>query len=152
MKDQYVDIPADLIGKPDPDHQWIEKELNRINPWRHEQGADGAETAALRKLVLELRSKLATTQPETGGPVFPGPDDYGVDGRPMYSQNMHMGITVRDYFAAHSPITLDDAVQFLDTYGGEVVGPWPPEKVLQTLADLRVEYADDMLKARGGAV
>jgi hypothetical protein len=60
----------------------------------------------------------------------------------------HSGMTLRDYFAAHSSITLDDAVQFLDTYGGEVVGPWPPEKVLQTLADLRVEYADAMLKVR----
>lgn len=55
---EYVDIPPELMGKPDPDHQWIEAQLDRINPWRHEQGHDGADTAALRKLVLELRHSL----------------------------------------------------------------------------------------------
>jgi hypothetical protein len=150
MKDQYVDISPELLGKTDPDQQWIAAQLDRIAPWRFEQGHDGAETAALRKLVLELRSKLATTQPETGGPAFPsGLIDPSTPEDAVHP--IHVGMTLRDHFAAHAPITLDDAVQFLDTYGGEVVGPWPPEKVLQTLADLRVEYADAMLKARGGA-
>jgi hypothetical protein len=83
----------------------------------------------------------------TGGPAFPSglidpstPDDA--------VQSLHNGMTLRDYFAAHAPITLTDAVEFLDTYGGEVTGPWPPQKVLRTLADLRVEYADAMLQAR----
>lgn len=58
MKDQYVDIPPDLMGKADPDQQWIEQQLDRIDPWRHEQGHDGADMAALRKLVLELRNSL----------------------------------------------------------------------------------------------
>ena len=58
MKDQYVDIPPELMGKADPDQQWIEQQLDRIDPWRGEQGHDGADTAALRKLVLELRNSL----------------------------------------------------------------------------------------------
>jgi hypothetical protein len=74
----------------------------------------------------------------TGGPAFPSTHPHGQD----------EGMTLRDYFAAHAPITLTDAVEFLDTYGGEVTGPWPPQKVLRTLADLRVEYADAMLQAR----
>lgn len=57
MSAEYVDITPELLGKPDPDQQWIERELDRINPWRHEQGADGADTAALRQLVLELRQQ-----------------------------------------------------------------------------------------------
>ena len=77
----------------------------------------------------------------TGGPAFPTPRYERND---MYS----LGMTLHDYFAAHAPITLTDAVEFLDTYGGEVTGPWPPQKVLRTLADLRVEYADSMLQAR----
>jgi hypothetical protein len=78
---------------------------------------------------------------KTGGPAFPTPRYERGD---MYS----LGMTLRDYFAAHSPITLTDAVEFLDTYGGEVTGPWPPKEVLRTLADLRIEYANAMLKAR----
>lgn len=76
----------------------------------------------------------------TGGPAFPSHGSMG--------EVAHEGMTLRDYFAAHAPITLTDAVEFLDTYGGEVVGPWRPEKVLQTLAELRVEYADAMIAAR----
>lgn len=72
MKDQYVDIPPELMGKADPDQQWIERELNRINPWRHEQGADVATDRALRQLVMELRTQLqAAPIANTGGPAFP---------------------------------------------------------------------------------
>jgi hypothetical protein len=57
MKDEYVDIPPELMEKAGPDQQWIERELDRIDPWRGEQGHDGADTAALRLLVLELRTQ-----------------------------------------------------------------------------------------------
>ena len=87
------------------------------------------------------------TNTKTGGPAFPSgmidpstPEDAVLP--------IHVGMTLLDYFAAHAPITLDDAVQFLDTYGGEVTGPWPPQEVLRTLADLRVEYAKAIMKAR----
>lgn len=55
MTPQYVEIPPDLMGTPDPDQQWINAQLDRIAAWRDEQGHDGAEAAALRTLVLELR-------------------------------------------------------------------------------------------------
>jgi hypothetical protein len=58
------------------------------------------------------------------------------------------GMTLRDYFAAHAPITYQDAVEWLDCYGGEVVGPWNPGTIMETLVDLRNEYADAMLAAR----
>ena len=77
---------------------------------------------------------------KTGGPAFPVTEEA--------LMRKLSGMTLRDYFAAHSPITLTDAVEFLDTYGGEVTGPWPPKEVLRTLADLRIEYANAMLKAR----
>lgn len=97
MSAEYVDITPELLGKPDPDQQWIERELDRINPWRHEQGADGADTAALRQLVLELRDKgRSDAQPDNGGPAFPTPRYERGD---MYS----LGMTLRDYFAAHAP-------------------------------------------------
>lgn len=51
-------------------------------------------------------------------------------------------MTLRDYFAAHAPITLADAVEHLgerkSTYGGAIA----------TLAQMRTAYADAMLKAR----
>lgn len=46
MQNQYVHIPPDLMGTPDPDQQWINAQLDRIAPWRDEQGHDGAEAAA----------------------------------------------------------------------------------------------------------
>jgi len=85
----------------------------------------------------------------TGGPAFPcDPFAASEPKNVAEAKRLAEGMTLRDYFAAHAPITLTDAVEFLDTYGGEVTGPWPPQEVLRTLADLRVEYANAMLKAR----
>lgn len=57
MNNEYVDIPPDLMGNTDPDQQWIEQQLDRIDPWRHEQGHDGADEMALRVLALVLRTQ-----------------------------------------------------------------------------------------------
>lgn len=54
----------------------------------------------------------------------------------------------RDYFAAHAPITISDVTDWLDIYGGEVVGPWSSRIVMQTMAELRYAYADAMIKER----
>jgi hypothetical protein len=75
----------------------------------------------------------------TGGPAFP---------TPIISIGQHQGMTLRDYFAAHAPITYQDAIEWLDRYGGEVVGPWHPSRIMETLVDLRNDYADSMLEAR----
>lgn len=76
-----------------------------------------------------------------GGPAFPTPRYERGD---MYS----LGMTLRDYFAAHAPITYQDAIGWLDCHGGEVVGPWNPETVMAVLVDLRNDYANAMLEAR----
>lgn len=52
----YMELPPELRGTPDPDQQWIERELDRIAPHRDEMGSE-ANTPALRALVLELRDK-----------------------------------------------------------------------------------------------
>jgi hypothetical protein len=35
----------------------------------------------------------------TGGPAFPGPDDYMTDGTPLYGPKNIQGMDLRDYFA-----------------------------------------------------
>ena len=57
------------------------------------------------------------------------------------------GMTLRDYFAAHAPISMQDVCDWLDTYGGECVGPWSPKLVMETMASLRFNYAEAMLEA-----
>jgi len=84
---------------------------------------------------------------KTGGPAFPAMEVRTHDTGDIV-HNASQGISVRDYFAAHAPITWQDAIEWLDTYGGEVVGPWHPERIMDTLVMLRSEYADAMLKAR----
>jgi hypothetical protein len=77
---------------------------------------------------------------ETGGPAFPLVAE-------AHEHVISTGMTLRDYFAAKAPITWQDAIEYLDTYGGEVVGPWPPGQIMETLVLLQIEYADFMLKA-----
>ena len=75
----------------------------------------------------------------TGGPAFPTLPEHGFNyGMP--------GMTLRDYFAAHAPITYQDAIEHLDCHGGEIVGPWPPSLIMITLVTLRTNYANAMLK------
>ena len=135
MDNQYVDITPELLGKPDPDQQWIERELNRINPWRHEQGADGADTAALRQLVLELRDKgRSDAQPDNSGPAFPAFEVRTHDTGDLVA-NASQGMTVRDYFAAKAlqGLVVTEANQSLKP------DAWAQEAYM---------VADAMLKAR----
>lgn len=99
-----------------------------------------------------------------GGPAFPGKHTqvrrvfsgrqhlgYG-EQQDQYSEQevevLHSGMSLRDYFAAHAPFTYQDAFDRLDLEG-ECVGPWPVHRVMERLAELRMEYADAMLEARG---
>jgi len=50
---------AELVRKATPDDQWLEAQLNRISPERHEIGSTG-ECEALTKLAIELRIALIT--------------------------------------------------------------------------------------------
>lgn len=60
-------------------------------------------------------------------------------------------IKARDYFAAHAPITLDDAaayaVQQLKQSGAPSTAISQGE-VVKCLASMRLAYADEMMKAR----
>mgnify|MGYP001588333858 CR=1 FL=1 len=49
------------------------------------------------------------------------------------------GMLLRDYFAAHCPITIEDAGNFNRGYTGDF---------MDFYAKIRIQYADAMLKAR----
>lgn len=46
-----------VIQKLSENEKWLEDELDKIDPDRHEMGSDG-ETGALRKLVFSLKEQL----------------------------------------------------------------------------------------------
>ena len=46
---------ASVMRKATPDEIWLDQQLDRIDPHRHEQGGAG-DQPALVKLVFELRS------------------------------------------------------------------------------------------------
>ncbi|MCK5612082.1 hypothetical protein KAR91_59980 [Candidatus Pacearchaeota archaeon] len=52
------------------------------------------------------------------------------------------GLTKREYFAAHAPITLEDAEKYLFSTG---VKETKFGLILSILADLRFDYADAMI-------
>lgn len=59
------------------------------------------------------------------------------------------GMTVRDYFAAHAPITMEDARNHWKRTTTSYGGNWPDMSVLlAVLAKLRGEYADTMMAER----
>lgn len=53
------------------------------------------------------------------------------------------GMSLRQYYAAHAPITLDDAVQGLQDNG--ITQP-KYGQIMKHLAQMRTAYADEMLK------
>lgn len=55
---QYTSVPKDLIGKSDPDDQWIKNQLIRIDPSIQDYDTEYSMARAMRALVLELRDKL----------------------------------------------------------------------------------------------
>lgn len=75
---------------------------------------------------------------DNGGPAFPGTaENYKYEGEP--------GMTLRDYFAATSGITFEDAVHVLHSQGAE--NPTGAE-IMQMMACLRGGVADAMLLER----
>jgi dUTP pyrophosphatase len=50
----YEPVPPELLGTANADHEWIERQLDRINPDRLEMDNDG-DLEDMRKLVLEMR-------------------------------------------------------------------------------------------------
>lgn len=83
-----------------------------------------------------------------GGPAFPVANyDHQTFQTETVEEHRRLlsGMTLRDYFAAHAPITFQDAVWVLikqedrDFTGAEI---------LEMLALMRIGYADAMLKER----
>ena len=143
MQDKYVDIPPELMGKADPDDQWIEAQLERIDPSLIDYDTEYSVARATRALILELRDKLAAPKPDTGGPAFPSV--YGtMDNGDGFTQNQgETGITVRDYFAAKA---MQAALMTAKPAPGNGL-----DEIVTQAADAAYKAADAMLKTRGGA-
>lgn len=90
-----------------------------------------------------------TDQPDNP-PAFPYPSKprgYGQSsdsGQHYVIYGGQPGMTLRDYFAAHAPLTFADAVEHWRGKGEST----SYEQVMKTLAAMRMAYADAMLRAR----
>lgn len=59
MSDYITQEQTQALIKPAAEFdQWLQRELDRIDPWRHEQGHAGELVQSLITLVRELRAKL----------------------------------------------------------------------------------------------
>ena len=81
------------------------------------------------------------TQDNTGGPAFP----VLVSKNPAI-EYCDSGMTLRDYYKAHAPVNITDAMQASGCY--PTMTPSDRPAVWSAMAILREEYADAMLKAR----
>ncbi len=83
---------------------------------------------------------------ETGGPAFPVSTAEAAKAiKTALTRGSSLGMTMRDYFAAHAPIDVADANEaFYRAHGRNA----RTSEMLDTLAGLRSMYADAMLKAR----
>ncbi|MES2262157.1 MAG: hypothetical protein V4724_26855 [Pseudomonadota bacterium] len=79
----------------------------------------------------------------TGGPAFPDPGR--AQSEKQREKLTEMGMTLHDYFAAHSPIDTAIAHDTFYRQNGRNAGI---QEMLTMLANLRHRYADTMLAAR----
>lgn len=79
----------------------------------------------------------------TGGPAFPAHKNWRIDS----------GMTLRDYFAAHAPITIEDAmlVAGLDCSAFGMLPLGKRMDVMVALANMRGTYADAMIAERSAS-
>lgn len=83
-----------------------------------------------------------TTKTNDGGPAFPVQDRTN-----EFGFAMQPGMSLRDYFAAHAPVTFDQVVQTYCNYPN-MAHPDERKTIRFIEALLRYEYADAMLAAR----
>lgn len=83
-----------------------------------------------------------------GGPAFPDP------GRAQSAKQRETltgtGITARDYFAAHAPISVQDAL-ISAGFDTSSIGTLPREfriEIMNLLAEMRMDYAEAMIAER----
>ena len=79
-----------------------------------------------------------------GGPAYPRTMWTGNDKN--RSHRDVAGMTMRDYFATHSPFGINQALDILNGVGDH--GPAKVDDIAQTMADLNYRYADAMLAER----
>lgn len=98
-----------------------------------------------------------TDKPEDGGPVYPGQrpvfkmdqsGNYDCEGglTPVVSHYASTtGLTIRQFYAAHSPISFQDAMSIVrESQELQSADIW------DVLARIRFKYADAMIKAEEG--
>lgn len=73
-----------------------------------------------------------------GGPAFPGP--VNVEAKQVWAQ--YPGVSMRDYFAAHAPITVADAMKSFEE------AKLTHAQLFKRIAQMRYAYADAMIAAR----
>jgi hypothetical protein len=85
-----------------------------------------------------------------GGPAFPIPltDDQEQEWNRSMGGVSANGMSLRDYFAAHCPITIEEAVDIAIGAEELIAGERKLDDLLRFYADLRLRYADAMLAAR----
>ena len=81
------------------------------------------------------------TQDNTGGPAFP----VLVSKNPAI-EYCDSGMTMRDYYKAHAPVSIEYAMQVAGCYPKMTASDRPA--MWSVMAVMREEYADAMLKAR----
>lgn len=81
---------------------------------------------------------------QDGGSAFPIKEDYS-ESQGRYLQYASDGMSLRDYFAAHSNLTIADAVNWLAGIGN--IKPTGLE-IMQGLATMKFMYADSMIAER----
>ena len=158
---QYTDIPPELMGKSDPNDLWIKAQLIRIDPSIEHYDTEHSVARATRLLVLELRDKLATPQPETGGPAFPrAPFEYIDNGNGLeWDVREQSGMTLRQYAAIKLKVP-DSGTDWLDDMIRKSLRDDFAAKAMQSviargddtnrpgMAEWSYAMADAMLKAR----
>lgn len=71
------------------------------------------------------------------------------DGRPIYSEDTFANMTIRDYFAATAPVTVQDAIDVSGYKDRDCLKHDADRNVVfAVLTTMRYEYADAMLAER----
>ena len=82
---------------------------------------------------------------KTGGPAFPGERVVYRAGYATKETEPVAGMTLRDYYKAHAPITVSDAITAIESTGEKT---YTGIDIMNMLCDMRGFYADEMIKER----
>ena len=91
-----------------------------------------------------------TDKIDDGGAAFPR-SAFSPGYSSRFENDAAKGASVRDYFAAHAPITVQDAISVQAPNKHLADLSYPEIKlIMETLAGIRFAYADAMIAARKG--